>query len=132
MLERRLEERRAGESGADYKAIRRGWCLGAESFRKELLAQMTERLGPEHYGAERLETDVAKAERIVRAELKRRQWSEAELATRAKGDRIKVKLAARLRAETLVTVKWIAERLQMGTTGYVNNRLYRWRQGTLT
>jgi hypothetical protein len=31
----------------------------------------------------------------------------------------------------VVTVKWITERLQMGTTGYVNNRLYRWRKGTL-
>jgi len=39
-----------------------------------------------------------------------------------------VKIAARLRAETLMTVKWIAARLEMGTAGYVNNRLYRWRR----
>jgi hypothetical protein len=37
----------------------------------------------------------------------------------------------RLRAETMVTVKWIAARLGMGTASYVNNRLYRWRKGTL-
>jgi len=30
-----------------------------------------------------------------------------------------------------VTVKWIAERLGMGTAGHLNNRLYRWRQGAL-
>ena len=64
-------------------------------------------------------------------ELKRIKWDEAELAVRAKGDLMKVKLAARLRAETLVTVSWITRRLQMGTAGYVNNRLYRWRKGTL-
>jgi hypothetical protein len=38
---------------------------------------------------------------------------------------VKVKLAARLREETTMTVAWIAERLRMGTAGYVNNCLYR-------
>jgi len=37
-------------------------------------------------------------------------------------------MAARLRAETAVTVKWIAERLQMGAPGYVNHLLYLWRR----
>ena len=131
VLAQALEARRAAEVDADYKPIRRGWCLGEESFRTELLAQMTERIGAEHYGAERLETDEAKAERIVREELKSRRWKESDLAERAKGDLGKVKIAARLREETLVTVKWIAARLEMGTAGYVNNRLYRWRKGTL-
>jgi hypothetical protein len=130
-LEQAVEQRRAAESGAEYKAIRRGWCFGEASFRQELLAQMTERLGAEHYGEERFETAEAKAERIVAEELKRRKWREADLARRAKGDRIKVQMAARLREETLVTVQWIAARLAMGTAGYVNNRLYRWRKGTL-
>ena len=42
-FELRMEERRAQETGGDWKAIRRGWCFGDETFRKELLAQMTER-----------------------------------------------------------------------------------------
>lgn len=131
VFEQALEERRQSETSEDYTAIRRGWCLGEETFRKELLVQMTERRGAEHYGEERLETDVAKAERILREELRKRRWPEAELAKRAKGDLAKVKIAGRLREETLVTVKWIAERLGMGTASYVNNRLYRWRKGTL-
>jgi len=131
VLEQALEERRQAEASEDYKAIRRGWCFGEKVFRKELLAQMTERMGAEHYGAERLESDVERAERIVREELKARRWKEGDLAKRTKGDVGKVKIAGRLREETLVTVKWIAERLKMGTAGYVNNRLYRWRQGTL-
>jgi REP element-mobilizing transposase RayT len=133
VLEQALEERRQSEVSEDYnKVIRRGWCLGEETFRKELLAQMTERRGAEHYGDERLETDVAKAERIVLEELQRRRWREADLAKRTKGDLGKVKIAGRLREETMVTVKWIAERLGMGTASYVNNRLYRWRKGMLT
>jgi REP element-mobilizing transposase RayT len=127
-LEWALEERRAAEVGADYRKLRRGWCWGAESFRKELLGQMKDRLGAEHYGMERQETLEAHAEGIVAAELKRRRWTEADLARWAKGDAGKVAVAARLRTETAVTVKWIAERLQMGAPGYVNHLLYRRRQ----
>jgi hypothetical protein len=47
-----------------------------------------------------------------------------ELQKRAKGDAVKEAVAARLRQETEVTVKWIAERLQMGAPGYVNHLLY--------
>ena len=127
-LDRALEERRGGERGVDYQPLRRGWCLGTESFRKELLGQMKERMGAEHYGPERQETMEAYAEGIVAAELKLRRWGEAELERRAKGDAQKVALAERLRAETTVTVKWIAERLRMGAPGYVNHLLYRRRK----
>jgi len=47
---------------------------------------------------------------------------------RAKGDAAKVALAVRLRAQTVMTVKWIAERLGMGTSGYVSHLLYRQRK----
>jgi hypothetical protein len=54
-----------------------------------------------------------------------------DLTKRARGDPGKVQIAGWLRAETVMTVKWIAARLGMGTAGYVNHRLYRWRRGTL-
>jgi REP element-mobilizing transposase RayT len=130
-LERAVEARRLDAASTDYAAIRRGWCFGEEAFRKELLAQIAERVGPEHFGGERVEAAEAKAERLIREELRRLQWTEADLEQRAKGDRIKVAIAARLRADTLVSVKWIAARLHMGTGGYVNNRLYRWRKGLM-
>ena len=84
---------------------------------------MKERLGAEHYGAERQETVAAHAEGLVRAELKRRHWTEADWAHRPKGDARQVALAVRLRAETTVTVRWIAERLHMGAPGYVHHLL---------
>ena len=92
---------------------------------------MTGRLGAEHYGEERLETEMKKAERIVGEEMRQLGWKEEDLVGRAKGDFGKVRMAARLRQETMVTVKWIANRLGMGSAGYVNNRLYRWRKGIL-
>ena len=116
-LERLVEGRRGAEEGGIYKPIRRGWFLGEKTFRKELLAQMKERMGAEHYGAERQETAEARAEEIIAAELKRRGWREEDLGRRAKGGAVKVALAARLRAETVMTVKWVAERLRMGAPG---------------
>ena len=124
-FERALEERRGAEEGEEFKPIRRGWCLGEEKFWEELLTQMSERIGAEHYGEERAETAEAMAELIIAEELKRGRWQEADLKTRSKGDPVKVALAARLRAETTMTVGWIAERLAMGTSGYLNHLLYR-------
>jgi putative transposase len=127
-LEEALEERRTGGCGEEYQGLRRGWCFGGEIFREELLGRMEQRLGQEHYGKERGETAEARAEALVRAELKRLKWKEAELSRRAKGDAGKVALAIRLRQETVMTVKWIAERLQMGTGGYANHLLYQHRK----
>ena len=88
-LERGLEERRGMEEGEEFKPIRRGWCLGDETFREELLVQMGERMGTEHYGEERAETAEAMAELIIAEELKRWRWQEADLKTRPKGDSVK-------------------------------------------
>ena len=127
-LEQSLEARRGAEEGEEFKPIRRGWCLGDETFRQELLAQMNERIGAEHFGEERAETAEAVAEQIISEELQRRRWQEADLKTRPKGDAEKVAFAARLRAETTLTVGWIAERLGMGTRGRLNHLLYRKRK----
>ena len=114
----------AGEgSAADYEQIRRDWVLGSEAFRQELLAAVVERVGPSHYGAQRQETGLQKAERMVEEELERLGWDEDQLRARPKGHRSKVRLARRLRQETTMSLKWIAERLQMGTWTYVSNLL---------
>ena len=122
---RRMELRRAAEDNpAEIKAVRRGWYLGDLAFRKELLAQMKEQIGEHHYGEERAQTAAEQAEGIVQAGLKRLGWIEADLEKRAKGDLDKLKLAVRLRAETTASVKWIAQRLRMGTWTHLNHLLY--------
>lgn len=127
-LEEALEMRRRAEDGEEFKGIRRGWCLGGEDFRKELLAQVSERMGSEHYGVERVQGAEARAEEIIAAELKRQRCQEAELRERRKGDPLKLSLAVRLRAETTMTVGWIAERLSMGTRAHLNHLLHRQRK----
>ena len=121
---RQMEHRRQQEAAADYQSIRRGWCLGNEAFRQELLAAATERVGPSHYGSDRQETGEQKAARIVREELKGLGWKEEDLPERRKGDKGKVKVARRLRQETTMSLKWIAQRLSMGSWTYVSNLLH--------
>jgi hypothetical protein len=101
------------------------WCRvgGKPAFRQELLAAVVERVGPSHYGAQRQETGLQKAERIVREEIERLGWDEDQLRARRKGHRSKVRPERRLRQETTMSLKWIAHRLQMGTWTYVSNLL---------
>ncbi len=61
--------------------------------------------------------------RILNEELDKLGWTGAELPKRAKGDARKIRIAQRLRAETSVTLKWIATELHMGTWTHVANRL---------
>jgi hypothetical protein len=121
----RMEARRAAEDGSGHKQIRRGWCLGDEAFRQELLAQVDTKAGPNHYGAELGESAQAKAERIVAEAMQKLRWDETELAGRRKGDPAKVKMAQRLRVETTMTLAWIAQRLRMGTKTHLAHLLYR-------
>jgi hypothetical protein len=113
-----------GVRGGGGGAARRGWCLGGEQFRQELLAQVDRQLGALHFGPERAESQEARAERQVQEELQRLGWKETDLAARRKGDPAKVRLAQRLRQETPMTLAWIALRLQMGIVAYLNSRLY--------
>jgi REP element-mobilizing transposase RayT len=127
-LERLVEARRGAEQSATYKGIRRGWFFGEKTLKRELLGQMTERFGVEHYGEERQESQTEKAERVIGQELERRRWTEEMLQERKKGDIEKVKIAMRLRTQTLVTVAWIAKRLRMGSVANVNTLLYHFRR----
>ena len=124
-LEALLEQRRAWESQADYRPLRRGWCLGDEAFRKELLSQIAERVGAEHYGDERHESEVVKAERLIATGLKKARWTEDHLKRERKGHPVKVRLAQELRSRTTLTVRQIAARLRMGTRNYAAQLLWR-------
>jgi len=124
-LAERVEQRRGAEDGNEYKAIRRGWFLGDEVLKQELLGQMAERKGPEHYGEERRESELEQAGRLITAGLQKAGWTEADLAQQRKGHPLKVRLAQQLRAQTTLTVGQIAERLCLGSRGYAVQLLWR-------
>jgi len=124
----RLETRRQAETQPDFDPYKRGWCLGSEEFRQELLAQVSELAGPEHRGREIQESATAKAEGILREELQGLAWSGDQLQLRRKGDPQKVRIAVRLRRETTMTLAWIAEQLQMGAPSHLACLLYRYKK----
>ena len=63
------------------------------------------------------------AERIVKEETGRLGWYGEELRVYGGGRRAKVMLARRVRQETTMSLKWIAQGLYMGSWTYVSNLL---------
>ena len=122
---RRLEAlREEANQPEELKSIRRGWKLGGEDFVDWIVEKIEFCPAEAHPGRQRDETEQGKARRILGEEMKRLGWTKAELERRKKGDPSKVAWARRLRAETAVSLKWIAENLRMGTWSHVSNRLY--------
>ena len=121
---RRTEARRM-EDNAGHEAIRRGWRYGAEDFLARLLDKLARAPTEHHRAKERNETDIEKAEGILRNSLAEFGWRRKDLHLRRKSDPKKVLLARRLRLETAVSLRWIADRLEMGTWTHVSNLLAR-------
>jgi REP element-mobilizing transposase RayT len=65
----------------------------------------------------------------LREEMDRLGWEAAALRQARKGDARKVRLAARIRTETALSLKWIAEHLAMGSWTHVSNQLGAKRKG---
>jgi putative transposase len=129
-FERRMEGRRSGEGEAkQWQGMRRGWCLGTPEFKKGLLERMHGQLGPNHSASLRREASGERGEGIIAQELRRLGWKEGDLSLRPKTDADKVVMAARLRAETTMTLGQIAQRLKMGTRDTLSAKLQE-RKGT--
>ena len=108
--------------------LRRGWCLGPPEFKAQLLERMEGKLGDHHAGELKRESAQAKAERIIREELRRLGWTERDLQERPKSDPAKLALAARVRRETTLTMPWLAGRLHLGSWKSFASKLHRWRK----
>ena len=126
-FEQRMELRRAAEEDEPVLArIRRGWCFGSEGFRRQMLERMTGQLGDHHAGDLRRQNAETRAERIMAEELERLGWTEADLLSQRKNAPGKLEMAARLRRETTLPVKWIAARVHLGTSKGANRNLHHW------
>ena len=79
-----------------------------------------------HAGELKRESAEAKGERILAEELRRLVWKEARLEQGLKSDPVKLAIAARLRRETALPLKWIAGRLHLGSWKSLNAKLHQW------
>ena len=123
-FETQLEERRRWEADEDqWRPLRHGWCFGEDAFKERFLTGMDEPIKDHHPGDIRRESAGSRAERIIAEELRRLGWSSADLSLRLKTDPDKLRMAQRLRAETILPMKWIAARLHLGTTRSAGTRL---------
>jgi hypothetical protein len=98
--------------------------LGGE----KLLEMMGEQLGEHHASDLKRESAEARAERIIAEELRDLLWTSADLELRLKSDPAKLRIAARLRAETTLPIHWIASRLHLGTWKSANARIHAWKK----
>jgi putative transposase len=120
-FERRMSQMRLEPT--DPVPLRRAWKIGAEDFRNWLADKLSRRGRDGERARERSETDEALAERMVTEALTAVRWREIDLALQPKGHRLKVMIARQLRAQTPMSRQWIADRLRMGSAGYVSNLL---------
>jgi hypothetical protein len=80
---------------------------------------MDEQVKEHHPGDIKRESADARAGRIIADELHRLGWNVADLRLRLKTHPDKPHVAQRLRAETILPLKWIAARLSLGTTACI-------------
>lgn len=111
-------ERGRKELTGEWKAIRRGWCLGGEAFRKKLLESIGGQLKGkkrETYGGEEKRThDQWAASAWLEKGLAVYGLTVESLSTLRKGDKRKQVLGWWLSRRTCVGSDWISERLVMG------------------
>ena len=91
-----------------------------------MIEQMEGKIGDHHFGELRRESAEAKAQRIDAEELLRPGWRKNELSRRRKSDPAKLAIAARLRKETTLSLKHIAEQVHLGASKSANARLHQW------
>ncbi len=118
-LARLSEHARGKKDDEAWKDLRRGWFFGSDEVKKDLLQRRSTRIGKNHMCCEHRECAVDKAQRIIHEELVRQGFSNADLALWKKGHPVKCAIARCLRAETTVTLAWIAQHLAMGSWTYV-------------
>ena len=121
----------AGARGEFEKQIKRGWYLGSEEFREELLTKL-DRLGTgdNYRGGQKREHNQAMAEKYFAAALEKLEMQESDFLT-LKANRLeKQAVAWLLKTHTTVTGVWLSERLQLGHPSNTSRALKRFREGS--
>ena len=106
------------ELEAQWKALRRGWYVGGQSFRERLEGYLAGavrgRQRESHSGAAKAAHDQAAAQRGLEQGLKALELKRADLEQMPKSAPEKLVLAWWLRQRTTVSLRWLSEQLSMG------------------
>ena len=117
----------------EWKALRRGWYVGGESFLEKLegyLGPLMKGRHRESFSGEAKEGhDAAAAERALARGMKGLGLCNKELVQLPKGAAEKVVLAWWVRERTTVSLRWVSERLEMGHYTRVAQAVSRMRRG---
>ncbi|VGO23286.1 transposase [Pontiella sulfatireligans] len=104
------------EADGSWAGIRRGWCLGSERFREQMLERLETLSGKrESFSGEEVGLhDEGEAEHLLKAGVAVLGMAEPELVALRKGADEKALIAWLLRKHCAVSNAWIAGRLDMG------------------
>jgi len=113
----------------EWKQLRRGWYLGGEKFREELVRRLESavrgRQRGSHSGPARAAHDQAAAERSLAAGMRALGLKARDLGQLPRGAPEKAALAWWLRQKTTVPLAWVADRLEMGHPSRVSQAVGR-------
>jgi putative transposase len=128
MRQRAVAELAGENETPGRELLRRGWCLGGESFREKMLGMMeriggdTPRRSPRDAVVDR-DHGEDEARRLLARGLEVLSLTPEDLASMPRGDERKAALAALLRKRTTVSNAWTAQALSMGHPSRVTNCL---------
>lgn len=129
--EQRLASRRVEDDPSQWRRLTRGWCFGGPEFKRRMIERATDDAVPMRAGGPLcLAPHEAAAEAVIAEELHALGWRQEDLPKQPKTAPEKVRIAARLRRETVVTLAWVARRLHMGSVHTLRNCLARFRRET--
>ena len=119
-MQGRVQEVLSGNEAlaGEWKSIRRGWALGGDAFRKEMLlrigARMESRKRESYSGEEVKGHDRKRAEELLQKGLKVLKVGQAEVRCRKTTDERKQALTWLIRSSTQVSCEWICAQLGLG------------------
>ena len=117
----------------EWKALRRGWYVGSESFLGKLRQRLVRMKEPSrrgsHSGGAKIEHGQVAAQRLFGQGLEILGLKEGDLVGLQKKAAPKVALAWWLRQRTTVSLGWVRERLQMGHPSNVSRAVSQMNRG---
>ncbi len=131
-----LEDRPGEEEARQLQEMRRGWCVGSESFQDRLMdwarGAVAGRTRHSCEGGAIRTHDEAEAERLLEMALELLGCGEVELQAMRQNDPRKQAVAWLIRSRTVMEDEWLVRRLAMGHRSNVSRALAAYRDASDT